>query len=61
MYENLSTDDSVYSDEPRRKNNVVFWLRLGVYFGILQFRIHYESMSLMYEGLSLHKEVKHFE
>ena len=53
--------DSLYLDEPRVYNIGVSWVHLGVYFGILLFRIHYESTSLTYEGLSLYKKVKHFE
>ena len=53
--------DSVYLDEPRMYKNGVSWVHLGLYFGVLLFRISYESMSLTYEGLSLYKKVKHFE
>ena len=52
---------STYLDEPRMYNKGVSWVHLGVYFSILSFRIRYESMSLMYEGLSLYEKVKYFE
>ena len=57
----ISMVDSAYSDEPRMHNNGVSWVRLGVYFGILWFRIRYESMSLTCVGLALYKKVEHFE
>ena len=50
-----------YLDEPRMYNKGVSWVHLGVYFSILSFRIRYEPMSLMYEGLSLYEKVKYFE
>ena len=56
--------NNMYLDEPRMFNNglpCIHTVDVGVYFGILWFRICYESISLTCESLLLYKILKHFE
>ena len=57
----MMMDDSIYLDEPRMYSNGISWVHVGVYFGILWFRIRYEWVSQMHEGLSFYEKGKHFE